>query len=125
MRFISTRAHGMLDWLMGALLLALPYLIGLDRDSAEGLLPMVLGLATILLTFFTNYELGVVRRVPVPTHLAIDAANGALLALSPWLFGFSNRVWMPHLILGLVELGTSFMTQLRPADRAQTTGKRR
>jgi hypothetical protein len=124
MRFLSTRAHGMLDWFMGPLLILAPFLLDLDRSNAEGLVPLVLGIAMVVLTFFTDYEMGVVRRIPMPTHLAMDAASGALLALSPWLFGFSDRVWAPHLILGLIEMGTSFMTQRQPAHRAHSTARR-
>ena len=36
MRFLPTRVHGMVDWLMGALLITLPWLLGLDRGSPEG-----------------------------------------------------------------------------------------
>ena len=43
MRFVPTRVHGVADWLMGALLVALPWLVGLDRAGPEGWLPMALG----------------------------------------------------------------------------------
>jgi hypothetical protein len=36
-----------------------------------------------------------------PRRGGIDVASGALLALSPWLFGFADRVFCPHLIVGL------------------------
>ena len=39
----------------------------------------------------TDYELCVMRVIPLPVHLEIDIAFGALLAASPWLFGFSGR----------------------------------
>jgi hypothetical protein len=42
-----------------------------------------------------------------------------LLALSPWLFGFSDYVWQPHLIVGLLEIGTSLMTRRIPATGRQ------
>jgi hypothetical protein len=47
----------------------------------------------------------------MPVHLAIDGLSGALLAVSPWLFGFAGIVYLPHLILGIIELGTSLMTE--------------
>jgi hypothetical protein len=85
---------------------------------------MVLGFAMIGLSLLTRYEFGAVRLIPVPAHLAVDGLSGALLALSPWLFGFAGIVYLPHLILGLIELGTSLMTETnssapeRPALRA-------
>ena len=117
MRFVPTRVHGIADWLMGALLVALPWLLGLDRSGPEAWVPMTLGAAALLVTFFTDHELGVVRRIPMPAHLAVDGAAGALLAASPWLFGFADRVWLPHVVLGLTEIVAAFVTRTTPADR--------
>jgi hypothetical protein len=108
---MSTRAHGMMDWVMAPVLIAVPFALGLEIGSPEGWIFLVLGIGMLLLTAFTDYELGLVRKIPMPTHLTMDVVAGALLALSPWLFGFSDRIWVPHLLLGLIELGTSFMTQ--------------
>jgi hypothetical protein len=124
MRFIPTRVHGMLDWLMGPLLIALPFLLKLDLGQPEGWLPLVLGIAMVLLTMFTDYEVGLVRRIPMGTHLAIDTMTGLLLAVSPWLFGFSDRIWQPYLVLGLIELGTALTTQLRPVGRTARSAAR-
>jgi hypothetical protein len=120
MRFLPTRVHGVVDWVMGAALLALPWLLGLDRGGPEAWVPMTVGAAGLLVTFFTDHEYGVVRRIPMPVHLAVDGAAGALLAVSPWLFGFADRVWLPHVILGLTEFAAAFVTRTAPADRART-----
>ncbi len=117
MRFVSTRIHGVVDWLLGAFLIALPFVMRLDRGGPEGWLPMALGATGLVVTFFTDHEFGVVRTLSMPTHLIIDGLVGALLAASPWLLGFSDRVWMPHLVLGLTECAAAFVTRLQPADR--------
>ena len=117
MRFLPTRVHGMLDYLMGLLLIAAPWLFGFaDVDGAAVWLPVVLGLGALLYSAFTDYELGLVRKIPMPTHLMLDLGSGVLLAVSPWLFGFSDVVWAPHLILGIVEVGAALMTEKHPAD---------
>jgi hypothetical protein len=123
MRFVPTRVHGIADWLMGALLVALPWLVGLDRGGPEGWLPMALGAAALVVTFFTDHEMGVVRRIPMVGHLWVDGLAGALLAASPWLFGFADRVWLPHLALGLTEVVAALVTKLHPADRATRDGR--
>jgi len=38
----------------------------------------------------TDSELGAVKVVPMPMHLAVDAASGALLAGAPWLLGYAK-----------------------------------
>ena len=108
----------MMDYAMGLLLIAAPWLFGFADGGAETWVPVVLGLGAIGYSLFTDYELGLVRTLPMPTHLMLDLLSGALLAASPWLFGFADEVWTPHLILGLVEIGTALMTQRHPSDRS-------
>jgi hypothetical protein len=67
------------------------------------------------LRLLTRYELGAIKLIPMRVHLGLDMASGVLLAVSPWLFGFSDRVFWPHLILGLIEIGTALMTEREPA----------
>jgi len=117
MRFLPTRVHGVVDWLMGALLVALPWILGLDRGAPEAWVPMALGIAGLAVTFFTDHEFGVIRRIPMVGHLWVDGLAGALLAASPWVFGFADQMWLPHLVLGLTEFAAAFVTKLHPADR--------
>jgi hypothetical protein len=55
----------------------------------------------------------VVHRITMPTHLMLDMAGGALLAASPWLFGFSDYVTTPHVVVGLFEIVTAAVTERR------------
>jgi hypothetical protein len=119
-----------MDYLVGALLVAAPWLFDFARGGAETWVPVVLGAGAILYSLFTDYELGMVRTIPMPTHLMLDLGSGVLLALSPWLFGFADYVWEPHLIVGLIEIGTALMTirvpvdGSRPGPSARTAGHR-
>lgn len=119
MRFIPTRIHGVLDYLVGALLIAAPWLLNFNRGGAETWVPVVLGVGALLYSVFTDYELGLVRRLSMGTHLGLDAASGLLLAVSPWLFGFSEFVFWPHLILGLFEVLAALTTRTTTSYRAQ------
>lgn len=115
MRVIPTRLHGVLDYLVGALLITAPWLFGFARGGAETWLPVILGAGALLYSLFTDYELGVVRRLGMGSHLGLDAASGVLLAASPWLFGFSEVVFWPHLVLGLFEVAAALTTRTTPA----------
>lgn len=43
-------------------------------------------------------------------HLALDALSDIFLAASPWMLGFSGEVWVPHVIVGLLGVGTALIT---------------
>ncbi|HEY8597614.1 MAG TPA: SPW repeat protein [Thermomicrobiales bacterium] len=115
MRLIPTRVHGMLDYLMGVLLIVSPWLFGFaDEGGVARWLPFVLGAGVIVYSLLTRYELALSPLIPMPVHLGLDAAGGLLLAVSPWLFGFADRVWLPHLVFGLLEIGAVLTTKTTP-----------
>ncbi|WP_207513847.1 SPW repeat domain-containing protein [Longitalea luteola] len=115
MRWIATKTHGYLDYIMGMLLIAAPWIFGFAREGAETWVPVVLGAGVILYSFMTDYELGLSPVLSMRTHLMLDLIGGALLAISPWLFGFADYVWQPHLIFGILEIGAALMTKLVPS----------
>jgi hypothetical protein len=117
MRFIGTKTHGYLDYIMGALLIAAPWIFDFDRGGAETWVPVVLGAGAILYSLLTDYELGASRQISMKTHLTLDIISGAFLAASPWIFGFADYVWAPHLILGLIEIGAGLFTKTNPATQ--------
>lgn len=112
---LSTKAHGVLDYIVGIFLIAAPWLLGFARGGAETWVPVVLGAGAIVYSLLTNYELGVFRTISMRTHLTFDFISGVFLATSPWIFGFNEYVYLPHLILGLFELGAVAITETVPA----------
>lgn len=122
MRFLSTRAHGYLDYLIGVLLIAAPWVLGFSRGGAETWIPVILGAGAIVYSLLTDYELGALRTISMPVHLALDGLSGVLLAASPWLFGFDEYVWAPHLIVGLLEVGAALVTKTTPAHHPGSHG---
>jgi hypothetical protein len=119
MRFIPRRVHGFLDYAMGMLLIIAPWLFGFAAGGAETWVPVILGAGAIGYSLLTDYELGVVRQIPMTAHLGLDAGSGIILAASPWIFGFAEIVYLPHLVLGLVEIGAALTTERTPyPDRA-------
>jgi hypothetical protein len=117
MRFLSTKVHGVLDYLVGVLLIAAPWLFDFARGGAETWVPVILGVSTIIYSLMTDYEYSMSRKLSMRSHLTLDLLSGILLAASPWIFGFSEYVYMPHLIVGLFEVVASLITQTAPATR--------
>ncbi|MCW8085920.1 SPW repeat domain-containing protein [Sabulicella glaciei] len=125
MRVISTRTHGVLDYLTGLLLIAAPYIFGFADGTAAQYVPQILGVLLLGASLLTDYELGVMRMIPMSVHLTMDIAMGVLLAASPWLFGFADRVFWPHLLIGLCEIAAGFMTRTTPDTVADATLRNR
>jgi hypothetical protein len=113
---IPTRIHGVIDYVVGALLIVAPYLFGFADGSAAQWVPQLLGVAALVYSLLTDYELGAMRVIPMPAHLGLDIGSGILLAASPWLFGFADRIWWPHVVVGVMEIVIPLMTQRRPRD---------
>ena len=126
MKIISTKVHGVLDYLMGLVLFAAPWpwLLGFADGTAAQWVPITLGVMMIVMSFFTNYELGVIKVIPMGFHLGMDVLSGIFLAASPWIFGFSETVYLPHLILGIAEVGAGIMTRRTPKTATTATVSR-
>lgn len=69
----------------------------------------------------TDYELGVIKTLSMKTHLTLDMLSGIFLAASPWIFGFADDVYLPHLVFGLLEIGVVLMTKTQPDYKHSAT----
>jgi len=74
---ISTRTHGILDYVTAATLAALPSMLGLSERTTRALQMMAIG--KLGYSMLTDNELGLARLIPMKAHLAMDAANGVAL----------------------------------------------
>ena len=119
-RFIPTSVHGVLDYVVGIVLIAAPWIFGFAYvGGAAVIVPIVLGIALILYSLVTRYELGIpgIRFLPMPYHLLIDFVAAVFLAASPWIFGFASRplnVWLPHLIVAIAVVLVVLVSQTHP-----------
>jgi uncharacterized membrane protein HdeD (DUF308 family) len=114
MRFIPTKFHAPLDYIVGVALIAAPWIFQFSDNTAASVVPIVLGIGLIAYSLFTDYELGVWKVAPMAVHNLIDIVAGALLLASPWLFGFADEsanVWLPHVIVGLAAIFLGLTTK--------------
>lgn len=123
MRIIPTKMHGILDYVVGLILIASPWIFDFARGGAETWVPVVLGVSTILYSLLTNYELGVAAKISMKTHLAIDLVSGLFLAASPWIFGFSDYVYLPHVIFGFTEVLVVALSKTQPKSYPGKAGR--
>ncbi len=125
LRVIPTSVHGVLDYATGSALLAAPELLRLKDVPQAALTPRLAGAGATAYSLTTDYELGVIRVLPMPVHLALDAMSGALLAASPWLLGYARngmRYWLPHALVGASEILAALTTKTQPPRRRAMPG---
>jgi len=125
LRVIPTSVHGVLDYVTGSALLAAPELFRLKDVPSAALTPRLTGAGATAYSLLTDYELGAVRLLPMPVHLALDAMSGALLATSPWLLGYAKngpRYWLPHALVGASEILAALVTKTQPPRRRVMPG---
>ncbi len=114
MRFIPTRFHAPLDYIVGAVLIAAPWIFQFSEHGAATVISIVLGIGLIAYSLFTNYELGVWKVAPMSVHNLIDIVAGAVLAASPWIFGFADEgtnVWVPFVVIGVAAIFLGLTTK--------------
>lgn len=124
-RFIPTKVHGALDYIVGIALIAAPMLFGfMSVGGAAVIIPIVLGIGLILYSLFTKYEWGLVKVLGMPYHLIFDVLASVFLALSPFIFGFANQpwnVWVPHVVVGIAVIIVVIFSQPQPEAPALKT----
>jgi hypothetical protein len=116
MRFIPSKFHAPLDYIVGVVLIAAPWIFRFSEDTAATVVSIVLGIGLIAYSLFTDYELGVWKVAPMAVHNLIDIVAGAVLALSPWLFGFADEganAWAPFVAIGLAAIFLGLTTKQR------------
>jgi len=120
MKFLSTRTHGVIDYVMAAVLIIIPSMLNLAPGGPAISVPMILGLGMLLYSMLTHYELGLVSAISMRGHLVLDFLGGLVLATSPLLFSFADIVWVPHVVLGVAEIVASLVTQRVPSHGPRT-----
>ncbi len=115
MSIISTKTHGILDYLTGIVLIIAPWVFNFSESGSATAVSITFGAIMIMGSIMTRYEVGAVPLIPMRAHLLIDILSGIVLALSPWLFKFSDYVYLPHLLIGLMEVTVALLTAKEPS----------
>ena len=90
-RFVTKNIHAYLDYPVAVSLMTLPFLLGLgESHPLARWLAVATGAAALLLTVLTDHQLGVVRVLPYPLHLAVDLLVGLTFLVAPSLLGFTG-----------------------------------
>ena len=112
-RPVDSTLHGVVDYTAGATLVSVfPKLAGIEGTRSARQIRTA-GAIHAGYSTLTDYPLGIVKLIPFPVHLAIDAVGAVALAAAPFVSGEYKkgpRHWLPHLGLCLFELASLAMT---------------
>jgi hypothetical protein len=119
---ISTKIHGLFDYLASVFLILSPWLFGFSNGFAETIVPVAAGSFMFMYSLCTHYEMGMIRFFYMRTHLVFDMVTGIFLAVSPLVFRFYQTVYMPHLWLGIGLVLMALISSRRPYARRNPHG---
>jgi hypothetical protein len=121
---ISTKAHGVLDYLSAGTLLALPRLLGWTPKLTTILTGSAI--MTLAASLLTRYEWGLVKVLPMRGHLALDGLTAAAHMAVPFLLldeEDRTRGNALPILLGFAafETAAAILTRSQPGQ-ARTSG---
>ena len=111
LRFVPTLVHGIADYLVAVIVIALPFIYRWPSDAAWPVLG--LGGAVLLYSLMTDYELGALRYLSMGVHLFLDLLFAAAILAVAWLVGVPTEERWPLYAIGLASLVLLATTRLR------------
>jgi uncharacterized membrane protein len=116
MKFISSKTHGIIDFLVVFFLLASPMLFGMNGLLA--IFTYALGIVHLTLTLLTDFSAGVLRIIPLKIHGVIELIVGiALIILALTLFKDSGLGKVYYICFGGAVLLTWLFTDYKVSRR--------
>ena len=106
--------HGLLEYGLGVLCIAAPFLFSFETDGATALC-IAIGTAILALGIVTRGPTGIVRSLPLDSHIVIDYVLAIFLIASPFVFGLTDDgpALAFFLLAGITHLLVTIMTRFR------------
>lgn len=132
---LSLKVHNVLDYIIGAALLASPYVFGFSEIPDARNVFVVIGGAWILYSLLTRYRYSVLKLIPLGVHMALDAAASVILMLWPTFSAYRDQLtgfqYALHFIFGIGALVMVTLTRtlsessVSPEDRQDVESPRK
>ena len=119
---ITTKVHGVLDYMTAGFLHTLPRVMGWSRPVTT-LLDVAASSATAY-SLLTDYERGLVKALPMKAHLTLDALSGGTLIGAAMIMDDEDpEVRATVAAIGVWEIAAALLTRTTPRPRpAQVAG---
>jgi hypothetical protein len=118
---VSPALHGLLDYVLGVVLVLAPFVLGFDDDTATAV-AVVAGIAELIVAATTAWSRGIIKLIPPAVHGVIDYVFTVALIVAPFIFGFSEdgRALTFFLVLGIGGLLLVAATRFVPDESKST-----
>jgi hypothetical protein len=113
---IPRLVHGVFEYVVGALLIASQFLLGIGSGAAKAV-SVVAGVIIITLAASTDGPTGLIDQITIRSHAAFDYVVAGVLIASPFLFRFTDdgTATALFIVLGMAQLLVSIATRYLPS----------
>jgi hypothetical protein len=112
--------HGLLEYGLGLLSIMAPFIFSFETDRATAL-SIALGTAVLVFGVVTVAPTGLVRSLPLDSHIVLDYLLALLLVASPFIFSFTDDgpAFAYFVVVGILHLLLTVLTRFRklPKER--------
>jgi hypothetical protein len=111
-------AHGLVEYLAGVAFIVAPFVFSFDGDAAPTIISILTGAGVLVLAVVTQSPTGLVRSLPLASHVVIDYVLSVFLIVSPFIFGFSDNesALAFFIVIGVAYLLLTVTTRFQRAD---------
>ena len=109
---IPAFVHGAIEYVAAFVLIAAPFVLSFDSGTATAV-SIIAGVLVLVIASSSAMSTGLIKSIPVATHVVLDFLLVALLIASPFLFGFSGdgTATAFFIVLGVVHLLVTIATR--------------
>src|ERR671914_1535333 len=86
---IPAFVHGLVEYGVGALFIAAPFVLAFDSDTATAV-AIVAGVVVLIVAASTAMSTGLIKSIPVQAHVVLDYILAIVLIAAPFVLGFSD-----------------------------------
>lgn len=130
---ISLNTHAALEPLAALIFILAPWIFGFSEVDSATAISIIVGAVMLIVGATTRWRYSLIKLIPVRTHFMGDLLLGAVLILSPFVFGFSDEGGAARfmIIAGVLEVLTALGTRWdveeaqRPPRRESPVGAAR
>jgi hypothetical protein len=116
--------HASIEPIAAILLIASSWIFGFSNNGTAQAVTIIIGAIMLAAGMMTDWRLAIARMIPLRVHFMTDLVLGAVLVVSPFIFGFSSNGAATRfaIIFGALELVTALSTHWEQPD--EVTGTR-